>query len=105
MHADHFDVEALDEIWLPEVGQREWIVVTKDQKLQQRRNEVEALVNAKVRAFIFLDGQLPGEVMIAMIQLLMPRMLTIIKNFPPPFVYGIEVPDLLAQLYPRLPND
>jgi hypothetical protein len=42
--------------------------------------------------------------MIALIKLLMPKMLEIIKNTPPPFVYGIEVPDSLVQLYPPLPT-
>jgi hypothetical protein len=100
IHADHFAVDALDEVWLPEVGTRQWIVVTKDRRIQQRRNEVEALINAKVRAFIFLDGQLPSVVMIALIELLMPKMLEVIKNYPPPFVFGIESPDILVQLYP-----
>lgn len=80
------------------------MVVTKDRKIRQRQNEIEALAGAKVRAFIFLDGQLPGEVMIALIKLLMPKMLEIIKDTAPPFVYGIEVPDSLVQLYPPLPT-
>jgi hypothetical protein len=74
--------------------------VTKDRRIRQRQNEIEALVNAKVRAFIFLDGQLSGEVMIALIKLLMPKMLEIVRNYPPPFVFGIEVSGMLVQLYP-----
>jgi hypothetical protein len=85
---------------LPEVGRRNWIAVTKDRRIRQRQNEIEALVNAGVRAFIFLDGQLSGEVMIALIQLLMPKMLEIIRDYPPPFVFGIEVSGILVQLYP-----
>ncbi|WP_425151532.1 hypothetical protein [Candidatus Binatus sp.] len=100
IHADNFAVDALDETWLPEVGKREWIVVTKDRKIQLRRNEIEALTSAKVRAFIFLDGQLPSDVMIALIELLMPKMVETIRNYPPPFVFGIETPDRLVQLYP-----
>lgn len=82
------------------MGRREWIVVTKDRKIQQRRNEIEALISAKVRAFIFLDGQLRSDIMVALIELLMPKMLEIIKSYPPPFVFGIETPDRLVQLYP-----
>jgi hypothetical protein len=91
---------ASDEAWLPEVGQRNWIVVTKDRRIRQRQNEIDALVNAKVRAFIFLDGQLSGEIMIALIKLLMPTMLERVRDYAPPFVFGIEMPGILVQLYP-----
>jgi hypothetical protein len=100
--ADHFDINANDEDWLPEVGARGWILVTKDKRIQRRQNEIEAIVNAKVRAFIFLDGELSREVMIALIKLLMPKILEAIRDQVAPFVFGIEAPGKLVRLYPPI---
>lgn len=39
MHDDVFDQSTQDVDWLPQVGQRQWVLLTKDKRI--RRNEVE----------------------------------------------------------------
>jgi hypothetical protein len=58
--ADGFDVRPYyehfagrrDIEWLPEVGELRWIVLTKDKNIRRRQLEVDAILNAGVRAFV-----------------------------------------------------
>jgi hypothetical protein len=56
----HFPIDSEDVDWLPEVGKRGWVLITKDQKIEKRPREKAALLNGKVRAFIILHGNLAG---------------------------------------------
>src|SRR4051794_37837765 len=65
VHDDHFAIDAPDEIWLPDVGARGWVVLSKDDRI--RRNPVEraALRAAGVAAFFLGRSDLRGEQMAA----------------------------------------
>jgi hypothetical protein len=66
----------------------------------RKEHEKRVLLNAKVRAFIFMDVLLARNVMIELIQSLMPAMLRAIDRYEAPFVFGIELPDRLVELSP-----
>jgi hypothetical protein len=100
IHADHFAIDAEDTDWIPEIGRRGWILVTKDSGIMRKEHEKQALLNAKVRALIFMDALLARDVMIELIQSLMPAMLRHIDRYEAPFVFGIELPDRLVELSP-----
>jgi len=88
--ADNFRIDARDVDWLPSVGSRGWILVTKDWRIQERPSERAAITNAKVRAFIFRERRLKGEVMAEIIQLAMPQMLRAIDRYRAPFIFALE---------------
>lgn len=68
IHITHFDMGALDVEWLPEVGRRGWVVVTKDKRISRNTLEVEALRNAEVGAFILSSDNLTGpEIAVALV--------------------------------------
>lgn len=46
VHDDVFPQDAQDTTWLPEVGRRGWVVLTKDRHIRTRRNEVAELMAA-----------------------------------------------------------
>ena len=48
-HADHFADDADDATWISAVGQRGWVVLTKDKTIRTRPVELQALEAAKVR--------------------------------------------------------
>jgi hypothetical protein len=100
IHADHFPIDAEDTDWIPEIGRRGWILVTKDSGIMRKEHEKRVLLNAKVRAFIFMDVLLARNVMIELIQSLMPAVLRAIDRYEAPFVFGIELPDRLVELSP-----
>jgi hypothetical protein len=89
-HRDNFPLDARDVDWLPTVGRRGWILVTKDWRMLQRPLEREAILAANVRAFIFRERNLRGEIMAQIIRVAMPRMLGAIDRYEAPFVFSLE---------------
>ena len=63
LHNDHFSQGTPDAEWLPVVGQRGWVVLTKDTRIRYRPHEKQALLAAGVRAFAFTSGSLSGAEM------------------------------------------
>src|ERR1051325_8573572 len=61
LHSSHFANKTEDTVWLEYVGQRRWIVLTKDKA--QRFNELERvqLQKHKIRLFAFHSGNLSGD--------------------------------------------
>jgi hypothetical protein len=47
---------ALDEDWLPKVGQRKWTILGRDLKIYERPSELDAYRRARVQVFL-----LPGQ--------------------------------------------
>lgn len=60
VHHEYFNSGAPDAEWLPIVGEREWIVLTKDRHIRRREIEINAIVNARVRAFVLTAADLTG---------------------------------------------
>jgi len=73
LHNDHFSQGTQDAEWLPVVGRRGWIVLTKDTRIRYRPNEKQALLAAGVRAFAFTSGSLSGAEMSDAIVKALPR--------------------------------
>jgi hypothetical protein len=98
LFAHHFDLDTPDVDWLPEIGDRRWILVTKDRHIEQRPLEREAIINAKVRAFILTERNMSSKVMVALLKHAMPRMLSVIDTHQAPFIFGIDLTGTLTQL-------
>jgi hypothetical protein len=98
IHRDHFPVDAEDVDWIPEIGRRGWILITKDSGILRKEKERQALLAGPVRAFIFKDKLLGRDVTIELINLLMPAMLRAIELYEAPFVYSMELPGSITPL-------
>ena len=57
---DKFERGVSDPEWLPEAGRNGWIVLTKDKAIRRRPNEMMALMNSGVRAFVLAAGEITG---------------------------------------------
>ena len=62
IHDDHFSQDIKDEDWLRQVGERNWVVLTKDKKIATRSLELKAVTEGNVRLFAFVDGEVSGVV-------------------------------------------
>ena len=60
VHDDHFPPDASDAEWLRAVGQRGWVVLTKDERIRRRPLERAALLDAGVRAFVLTARGMSG---------------------------------------------
>lgn len=46
------------ETWLEIVGEKKWIVLTRDKMIGRRKLQLDALFNAKVKAFVLVTDDL-----------------------------------------------
>lgn len=86
IHDDHFPPDARDEDWLAQIGQRGWIVLTKDHRIRYRHAERLALMKAGVAAFILTSGDLQGQEMAQIFVKALPRITRSLKNHTKPFI-------------------
>src|SRR3989304_5567341 len=86
VHDAHFPPDAKDVEWLPTVGARGWVVLTKDDRIRYRTLERNALMRAGVRAFVITATDLRGEEMAAIFIQALPTIKRFIKKNAPPFI-------------------
>ena len=53
VHLDHFKGDAPDLEWIPEIGRRDWILITKDQNIRRTHNRPGSLLFAISRTGVF----------------------------------------------------
>ena len=90
IHDDEFEPSTPDEDWLPVVGQKNWIVVTKDMNIRYRENEIAALETARVRMFVLSSGNMTGDEMARAVVLALPGMERMMNRRKGPFLAGID---------------
>jgi hypothetical protein len=78
-----------DEVWLPEVGRRGWIVLTRDKRIRYRTLERVALTAAAVRAFVFTGGNVGAKETAEILVRACPAIERICRAQKPPFIYHI----------------
>lgn len=60
VHIDYFAQSAPDIEWIPEVGRRDWVLITKDQNIRRNPLERAAYQNANLRGFVVTANELSG---------------------------------------------
>src|SRR5437870_8190324 len=63
IHDDHFPQDAPDEHWIADVGEKGWVVLTKDDRIRYRPAALEAYRRHDVRVFIFGSGEMKAQEM------------------------------------------
>ncbi|MGH9863441.1 MAG: hypothetical protein ACRD35_08465 [Candidatus Acidiferrales bacterium] len=89
VHDDHFPPDALDEDWLPTVGQRGWVVLTKDTRIRYRAAELAAVRRANVRLFSLIAKDLQGPEMAQIFVRAVPSIRRLVQRTPAPFLAKI----------------
>ena len=86
--------------WLRAIGDRRWILLTKDKNIRRRPLEVEAIINAGVRAFVLTATELRGVEQAEIFVKAMPRIVRICRQRGP-FIFNITRIGRLAQISNR----
>jgi predicted nuclease of predicted toxin-antitoxin system len=86
IHDDHFAKDEQDRVWLKEVGERGWVVLTKDHRLRYRPLEIAALRASKARVFILTAGNLRGSEIATAFLNALPKMHRLLESHKGPFV-------------------
>ena len=100
IRSDVFRPGVPDPEWLSHVGREGWIVLTKDKNIRRRQNEMIALINAGVRAFVLSGGEMTGDEQAALFVRLIPRIRKWVIEQPAPFVVRIDKLGGMELLWP-----
>jgi predicted nuclease of predicted toxin-antitoxin system len=95
-HDDNFAQDAPDAEWIPNVAEREWVILTKDKNIRRRAGEREALVTARAKIITLTSGNMRGADMGTLFVGHLDAMERLAATQPAPFVAilgpaGLEV--------------
>jgi predicted nuclease of predicted toxin-antitoxin system len=90
IHDDHFARDEEDRVWLRAVGERGWVVLTKDQKLRYRPLEIAQLRASKARVFVLTAGNLRGFDIAAVFRTALPQICKVLHSRRGPFVARVS---------------
>ena len=85
-HDNHFAQEASDEVWIPDVAARGWVILTKDKNIRRRHQEREASLLALARIFTLSSGNMRGSVMAEIFVRHLDAMEQVALGLIPPFL-------------------
>jgi predicted nuclease of predicted toxin-antitoxin system len=89
IHDDHFEKNAQDVDWLPEIGKKGWVVLTKDANIGKHSLERIAVARAQVKMFVLASQNLSGNDMAAIFLKNIVPMQEFVRNHPAPFIAKI----------------
>ena len=101
VHNDHFQQDATDEEWLTGVGQRGWVVLTKDEKIRYHAQELRALVSRGVRAFVLTARNVNADEMASIVLGARTKIERFLAKHAGPFMVTISRGGTLAVLWPE----
>lgn len=86
VHNDTFESGTPDTDWLPDVGSRGWILITKDKHIRKRELELRALRQERVKAFVLTGSALRGQDQARVLKEALPAMLRLLGRRAETFV-------------------
>lgn len=89
VHDDYFPQDATDVDWLTSVGQRVWVVLSKDERIRRNPLERAAFDRALVKAFFLTQQGLSGPEMAEIFVKALPGITRRVVRQPGPFIYTI----------------
>ncbi len=104
IHDRHFAPGAKDTEWLPEVGRRGWVVLTKDHHIRTRQSELVALLSAGVAAFVLTAGDLSGPEMAEAFVRALPKMNRMLVGQPRPFIARVSPRGVVTLIVRGIPR-
>ena len=90
LHADHFPTGCRDEDWLPTVGQRGWIVITKDSRFRYRPLERKAYTDAKAIVFVLRGKDMSGREIAEALIAAYRKMERIVRRYRRPMIATVS---------------
>jgi hypothetical protein len=85
-------------VWLAGTAARQWVVLTKDERIRYRPMELQALKSAGLRTFIVICGNLRGEETARVLVAAMPKILAVAGARTGPFIYYVYKDSTVKQV-------
>jgi hypothetical protein len=90
VHLDHFEQAAPDPEWIPEVGRRDWVLITKDQNIRRNPLERAAYEAARLRGFVVTGKDMDGQNLASLLVRCLPGMVYRAAGAPGPSLFTIS---------------
>lgn len=95
------DAESVpDSLWIAEATAQGEVIVTRDGRIRRMSAELAAVVAAKASCFVLETGNATPLDYLRAIMAAWPRMVEIVDEEPPPFMYGVSRNGRLTRRYP-----
>lgn len=95
---EHFSANTPDEEWLQEVGKRCWILLTRDEKIRRRPNELQAFRDHGVIGFVLTAGNASAADTAALVTRLYPKLIRKAKAAKPPAMFTVTLTGTISQI-------
>ncbi|MCW5661662.1 MAG: hypothetical protein KIT60_28505 [Burkholderiaceae bacterium] len=90
-HADHFAHDTPDAQWLTAVGERGWIVVTHDERIRYKANELAAVIEHRI-AMLLVVGHAPHAQLAEHFVQTIARIDAFVATHQPPYIAKVYRP-------------
>lgn len=93
-HHEHFEQACPDVDWLPVVGKKKWIVITRDKNIRRKPNEIQAFKENNVFAIVLSSGsssQASAADTAELLLKLLPKLMRKIKASKPPLMLNVTL--------------
>lgn len=101
VHKDHFPEDAEDVNWLPTVGEKGWVVLTKDSMIANNPMERMAVARCGVKMFTLYSAKLLGTEMVKIFLDAIVKMQYFSISQPAPFIAKVNRKGKIALLYSK----
>jgi predicted nuclease of predicted toxin-antitoxin system len=88
-HREHFADDKPDPEWLAEVGRQGWAVLTRDQRIRHRPNELRAVREARLHVFALTSGNLTAAATAEIVIAAWPAMARAVAHNDPPMLWSV----------------
>ena len=80
-----------DEEWLPVVGKKGWIVLTRDKNIRRKPNELKAFKQNRVKAIVLASGQASAADTADLVVKFYAKLMRKLQNTKPPAMFTITL--------------
>ena len=100
-HGAYFPPGAEDAVWLPFVGEKGWILLTKDKRMRFNDLEKLAIRRNRVREFYFASGNYSGAEMAQTLVSALREMARLFRRMDAPFIASIAKSGKVSLRFPE----
>lgn len=93
-----FPANTPDEEWLQVVGEQGWILLTRDEKIRRRPNELQAFRDYGVVGFVLTAGNASAADTAALVTRLYPKLIRKAKAVKPPAMFTVTLVGTISQI-------
>lgn len=98
VHLDHFKGDATDTEWIPEIGRKNWVLITKDQNIRRNPLERAAYETAKLRGFVATGKDMSGSELADLLVRCLEGMVRRAHKRPGPSLFAISRGGVFSRL-------